>query len=238
MLSLADPDAAVAEVDSLHRARRAHRAHPPRAGARRATARSRSLGDKLHDPVWARLAEASIPVAFHLGDSGYNGVRRRRGAARDDVRAFGKQRPRSARCSSSDRAIHDTIASLDRRTACSSGTRRCASPASRTAPTGCTLLVKRLRSRPTRRRGCSPRTRSTRSAQHVWVTPYYEEDLRALADLDRRRAHPVRLRLAARRRARRAARLRRRSSTASTTTTVQRIMRDNCLELLGTERDR
>ena len=31
----------------------------------------RSFGDPRHDPVWARLAEASVPVAFHLGDSGY-----------------------------------------------------------------------------------------------------------------------------------------------------------------------
>ena len=38
MLSLADPDAAVAEVDSLHRAGRPHRARPPGAGARRPTA--------------------------------------------------------------------------------------------------------------------------------------------------------------------------------------------------------
>src|SRR5256885_9380118 len=34
--------------------------------------KGRPLGDKAHDPVWARLAEAGIPAAFHLGDSGYN----------------------------------------------------------------------------------------------------------------------------------------------------------------------
>ena len=31
----------------------------------------RSLGDPSHDPVWARLAEAGVPVGFHLSDSGY-----------------------------------------------------------------------------------------------------------------------------------------------------------------------
>ena len=31
----------------------------------------RSLGDPLHDPVWARVAEAGVPVGFHLSDSGY-----------------------------------------------------------------------------------------------------------------------------------------------------------------------
>ena len=31
----------------------------------------RSFGHPAHDPVWARIAEADVPVAFHLGDSGY-----------------------------------------------------------------------------------------------------------------------------------------------------------------------
>src|ERR1700684_2856378 len=31
----------------------------------------RSLGDPAHDPVWAALADAGLPVGFHLSDSGY-----------------------------------------------------------------------------------------------------------------------------------------------------------------------
>ena len=77
------------------------------------TAPSRSLGDKLHDPVWARLAEASVPVAFHLGDSGYNAAFAAAWGGSADVR-LRQQRPARRRCWSSDRAIHDTIASLDR----------------------------------------------------------------------------------------------------------------------------
>ena len=79
MLSLADPDAAVAEVDSLleRGARIVHVRPAPVPGP---NGTSRSLGDKLHDPVWARLAEASVPVAFHLGDSGYNAASPRPGA--------------------------------------------------------------------------------------------------------------------------------------------------------------
>src|SRR5207302_5459120 len=71
MLSLADPAAALVELDSLidRGARIIHIRPAPVPGEHGA---SRSLGNKLHDPVWARLAEASIPVAFHLGDSGYN----------------------------------------------------------------------------------------------------------------------------------------------------------------------
>lgn len=33
--------------------------------------RRRSLGDPMFDPIWARLAEAGVPVAFHIADSGY-----------------------------------------------------------------------------------------------------------------------------------------------------------------------
>lgn len=32
----------------------------------------RSLGDPYFDPIWARLAEARVPVAFHGAESGYN----------------------------------------------------------------------------------------------------------------------------------------------------------------------
>src|SRR4029077_5340856 len=73
MLSLADPVAALEEVDSLieRGARMIHIRPAPVPGA---GGQSRSLGDRAHDPVWARLAEASVPVAFHLGDSGYNSI--------------------------------------------------------------------------------------------------------------------------------------------------------------------
>jgi predicted TIM-barrel fold metal-dependent hydrolase len=69
MLSLADPEAAVAEVDSpIERGVRIVHVRPAPVPGPYGT--SRSLGDKMHDPVWARLAEAGVPVAFHHGDSG------------------------------------------------------------------------------------------------------------------------------------------------------------------------
>ena len=89
-----------------------------------ANGRGRSLGDPLHDPVWARLAEAVVPVAFHLGDSGYERVRRRRGAAATtfgrsgsvDVLAqaprVGPRHPRHDRVSSSSHGVfnrHPTL---------------------------------------------------------------------------------------------------------------------------------
>jgi predicted TIM-barrel fold metal-dependent hydrolase len=32
----------------------------------------RSPGDRYFDPFWARLQEADVPAAFHIGDSGYS----------------------------------------------------------------------------------------------------------------------------------------------------------------------
>src|SRR4051794_14817896 len=109
MLSLADPDAAVTEVDSLiERGVRIVHVRPAPVPGPNGT--SRSLGDKLHDPVWARLAEASVPVAFHLGDSGYQ--RRFAGAwGGKDEFGFGNS-DAFAQVMVSDRPIQDTIASL------------------------------------------------------------------------------------------------------------------------------
>lgn len=61
MLSLADPDAALIEVESLlERGAKLIHLRPapvPAAGG------PRSLGHPAHDPVWARIAEADVPVA-------------------------------------------------------------------------------------------------------------------------------------------------------------------------------
>src|SRR6202021_1352269 len=72
IISLADPGRAVEEVEFVL-ARGAKlilvRPAPGPGGLKR-----RSLGDPLHDPVWAALAEAGVPVGFHLSDSGYGAV--------------------------------------------------------------------------------------------------------------------------------------------------------------------
>ena len=196
MLSLADPDAALAELDSLleRGARIVHirpapvpgaQRHQPLARRQAATTRCGPASPRRR----SRSRSTSATAATTRSPARGAAARTSRLRQHDSLEPGARRRPRHPR--------HDRVAG--RRTACSTATRRCASPASRTAPTGCTLLVKRLRSRPTRRRGSSPRTRSTRSAQHVWVTPYCEEDLARARRPHRRRAHPVRLRLAARR---------------------------------------
>lgn len=71
MISLADPDVAVAEVQRVL-ALGARMIHVRPAPVPDGSGGGRSLGHPLHDPVWARIAEANVPVAFHLGDSGYH----------------------------------------------------------------------------------------------------------------------------------------------------------------------
>src|SRR4029450_5839088 len=68
------------------------------------------LGHASHDPVWARLADASIPVAFHLGDSG-DEVLSAAWGGRERVGPF-RAVGRMYKLVISDRAIHDTIGNL------------------------------------------------------------------------------------------------------------------------------
>jgi predicted TIM-barrel fold metal-dependent hydrolase len=228
MISLADPDAALAEVDELldRGARIVHVRPAPVPGP---NGTSRSLGHTLHDPVWARLAEASIPVAFHLGDSGYNAFAAAPwgGSA---VFGFGIADVLS-RILVSDRAIHDTIASL---VVHGVFTRH---PTLRVASIEngsdwLPLLVKRLRKQANQTPWAFADDPLETIRQHVWTTPYCEEDIRALADLigperilfgsdwphGEGLAAPLDFE---------------KELVDFTADEVRMIMRDNCLELLG-----
>ena len=186
---------------------RAHRARAAGAGARARNGTAARSATSSHDPVWARLAEASVPVAFHLGDSGYEAASPRRGAAAATFEASASSDAlgRRPRCPT---APSTTPSPRSSSTACSPATRRCASPASRTAPTGSPLLVKRLRKQANQtpwvvRRGPA-RHHAPARVGHAVLRGGPPRARRP----HRRRAHPVRLRLAPRRGRRRAARLR------------------------------
>ena len=179
MLSLADPDAALVELNSLiDRGARMVHVRPAPVPAPNST--GRSLGDKLHDPVWARLAEASIPVAFHLGDSGYNSFAAAWGASAT-FEAFGNPDVLS-RILVSDRAIHDAMASL-----IIDGVFH-RHPGLRVASIEngsdwVHVLVKRLRKQANQTPWAFHEDPLDTVRQHIWMTPYLEEDLRKLADL-------------------------------------------------------
>ena len=180
MLSLADPDAACAEVDSLL-ARGARIVHVRPAPVPGPNGTSRSLGHKLHDPVWARLAEASVPVAFHLGDSGYNSFLSAAWGGSADFQGFGPMDV-LGRIVVSDRAIHDTIASL---VVDGVFTRH---PGLKVASIEngsdfLHLLVKRLHKQANQTPWVFREDPLDAIRKHVWVAPYFEEDLQALAEL-------------------------------------------------------
>jgi predicted TIM-barrel fold metal-dependent hydrolase len=179
MLSLADPDAAIDEVERLIEAgaRIVHMRPAPVPGE---NGTSRSFGDERHDPVWARLAEASIPVAFHLGDSGYNRFAAAWGASAT-FEGFGKTDVLS-KILVSDRAIHDTIASLVIHGVFKRHpTLRVASIEN--GSDWMHTLVKRLRKQANQTPWIFPDDPGDTVRNHVWVTPYCEEDFAALAEL-------------------------------------------------------
>ena len=228
MLSLADPAAALAELESLI-ARGARMVHVRPAPVPGPNGTGHSLGDKLHDPVWARLADASIPVAFHLGDSGYNAFAAAWGASAT-FEGFGDMDVLS-RVLVSDRAIHDTLASL----IIDGVFHRHPGLKVASIENGSDwvhLLVKRLRKQANQTPWIFHEDPLHTVKKHLWVTPYLEEDLRALADLIGAErilfgsdwphgegvAQPMDF----------AAEL-----TGFDDADRRRIMRDNCLELLG-----
>lgn len=177
MISLADPVAAVEEVEFvLARGAKMVLVRPaPVPGV----VKPRSLGDPLHDPVWARLAEAGVPVGFHLSDSGYMAVPALWGG-KDTFEGFGKRDPLDM-VLMDDRAIHDTMASLIVHQVF---TRH---PKLKVASieNGSYFvyrLIKRLQ------KAANSNTRHftedpvEQLRNHVWIAPYYEDDVQVLAD--------------------------------------------------------
>jgi predicted TIM-barrel fold metal-dependent hydrolase len=177
MISLADPEKAVEEVDFVldRGARLVHVRPAPVPGI----PKNRSLGHRSHDPVWARLAEANVPVAFHLGDSGYLQIAAMWGG-KDTFEAFAAPDPLD-KVLVDDRAIHDTMASLivhgvfDRHP-----TLRVASIEN--GSEWVHRLAKRLKKLANQHPKSFPNDPVDTLREHVWVAPYCEEDLTALAN--------------------------------------------------------
>jgi len=179
MISLADPAAAVDEIDRVLGlgARIVHvRPAPVPTGG----AKGRSLGDKVHDPVWAHIAAAGIPVAFHLGDSGYNASLVAQWGGPEEFAPFLNPDPLQ-HILMSDRAIHDTMASLivhgvftrhpDLRVMSIENGSDWVYP-----------LLKGLKKVANTQPWVFAEAPLETLRRHVWVAPYYEEDLRRLAD--------------------------------------------------------
>ena len=178
MLSLGDPAAAVAEIDWLAErgARIVHLRPAPVPGA---NGRGRSFGDPAFDPVWDRLVEADLPVAFHLGDSGYNLVAGAWGGL-DHFEPFRAPDPLD-RLLVSDRAIHDSVGSM----ICHGVFTRHPELRVASIENGSDwvfTLVKRLRKLANQLPSSFSEDPLDTMRRNVWVAPYFEEDIRKLAD--------------------------------------------------------
>jgi hypothetical protein len=140
---------------------------------------SRSLGDPLYDPFWARVQESGVVVAFHGGDHGYNKYADDWGEG-GDFRAFAGTPLRGL--VSADRAPFDTFAAL----ICHGVFDRFPRLRMASVEMGSDWvreLLRKLR----KSFGQNPKSYSEDPVEtfkrHVWVSPFHEEDLRGMADL-------------------------------------------------------
>jgi predicted TIM-barrel fold metal-dependent hydrolase len=177
MLSLADPGAALVELESLIE-RGVKLVHIRPAPVPSATG-PRSLGDPAHDPVWAMLTDADVPVALHLGDSGYTMFSAAWGGP-PEFEAFYGVDPLD-QIVVDDRAIYDSVASMivhgvfHRHP-----TLRVASVEN--GSDWVPILAKRLRKKANQFPSSFPEDPLDVLRRNVWVTPYYEDDLLALSE--------------------------------------------------------
>jgi predicted TIM-barrel fold metal-dependent hydrolase len=105
LLSLLDPDEAVRELDSvLARGARVVALLPGPAGRR-------SPADPAFDPFWARLNEARVAVAYHIGESGYNEAFSTHWGEAANPSAY-VQSALQWTCFYGDRPMMDTVAAL------------------------------------------------------------------------------------------------------------------------------
>jgi predicted TIM-barrel fold metal-dependent hydrolase len=177
IISLADPDKAVEEVEFvLARGAKLVLVRPaPVPGANK----PRSLGDPLHDPVWARLAEAGVPVGFHLSDSGYLAIAALWGG-KATFEGFGKKDPLD-QILLDDRAIHDTMASM---VVHQVFTRH---PKLKVVSIeNGSYFVHRLIKRLKKAANTAPHHFTVDPVEqirnNVWIVPYYEDDVQLLAE--------------------------------------------------------
>ena len=176
-VTLLDPERAIRDVEWT--IGQGARVVVMRAGPVLDPAGARSPGDRVHDPVWARLAEAGVLVAYHSGESGYQRYAQDWGAAAE-MQAF-RHDPFTI-VTSADRPIYDTIAAL----VCHGVFARHPGIRVATIESGSdwvASLVRKLKKSYGQAPGAFPGGDPVQALRdHVWVSPYYEDDLLALRD--------------------------------------------------------
>ncbi|HYC53545.1 MAG TPA: amidohydrolase family protein [Candidatus Binatia bacterium] len=175
MISLIDAGAAVAELD--HVLSRDVRVVCLRSAPVATAGGNRSPGDRMFDPFWARAAEAGITVAFHSGDSGYHKYAEDWGEA-SEMEAF---RYSPLRLALSANPVLDTMAAL----VCHGVFARHPRLRVATIESGSEwvpLLLKKLKKAYGQMPGAFAEDPARTFARHVWVSPYYEDDIAELRD--------------------------------------------------------
>jgi predicted TIM-barrel fold metal-dependent hydrolase len=177
IISLADPEKAVDEVEFvLARGAKLILVRPaPVPGV----VTPRSLGDALHDPVWARLADAGVPVGFHLSDSGYLAIATLWGG-KSTFEGFGAKDPLD-QVLLDDRAIHDTMASMIVHGVFTRHPKLKA-VSIENGSYFVHRLIKRLKKAANTAPKYFPEDPVEQLKNNVWIAPYYEDDLPQLAE--------------------------------------------------------
>ncbi len=178
IISLADPVKAVEEVEFvLARGAKLVLVRPaPVPGL----VKPRSLGDPSHDPVWARLAEAGVPVGFHLSDSGYLAIAALWGG-KSTFEGFGAKDPLD-QVLLDDRAIHDTMASMIVHGVFTRHPKLKA-VSIENGSYFVHRLIKRLKKAANTQPQYFPEDPVEQLRNNVWIAPYYEDDLPELAEV-------------------------------------------------------
>lgn len=176
MISLLDPDKAVEEVEWALDAG----AHVlvMRSAPAEAPTGNRSPGDPIYDPMWARINEAGVTVAYHSGDSGYHKFAAHWGEG-GEMEAFRFSPLRNIL--SGHRPIHDTIAAL----VCHGVFDRFPNLRVATIESGsdwAPQLLKELGKSYGQMPFLFESDPVERMQEHVWVAPFYEDDIAALID--------------------------------------------------------
>ena len=176
-ITLLDPDQAVAEVEWAIAG--GARVIVMRSGPVVGPNFSRSPADPIYDPFWTRLNEAGILVAYHSGESGYHRYAADWGES-PEMEAF-RYSPFKA-LTTGHRPIYDTIAAL-----ISHGLfARFPNLRVATIESGSDWVAE-LVPKMTKSYKQMPAAWGEDPVEtlrrHVWVSPYYEDDIRGVAEI-------------------------------------------------------
>ncbi len=176
MISLLDPARAAEEVEWV--LERGARVVVMRSGPVRDPDGHRSPGDSVHDPVWARLDEAGVVAAYHSGESGYGFMAEEWGQD-PEFEAF--RYDSFKQIITGHRPIHDTVAAL----VCHGVFTRFPKLRVATIESGSDWvhpLIRALSRAYKQRPGEFGEHPIEQLKAHVWVSPFYEDDMLGLRD--------------------------------------------------------